>query len=338
MAETEPVTAAAAPAQAPASTTPAPDAAPQEGPASATPAQPAPVAPAPALTRSAADALLMVDPTEEVGMERQVAKAKGNPAMVVDNVHVTYRVFGGKKMGTVGMYKPSLFKRIFDRTTTSMGGAITEVHAVRGISFVARQGESIGIVGRNGAGKSTLLRAIAGLMPYSAGTVYANGQISLLGVSAALLPKLTGERNIMLGCLAEGLSRQEVKEHFEDIVEFSGIGDFVYLPMNAYSSGMGSRLRFAISTAKVPDILMIDEALSTGDAEFQERSRDKILEIKDQAGTVFLVSHSAASVAAMCERCLWLEEGKLIMDGPTEQVLAAYDASKPRSKRRHLLD
>jgi teichoic acid transport system ATP-binding protein len=251
------------------------------------------------------------------------AKALGDPTMVVDHVHVRYRVFGGKRMGASTGYKPSLYRRIFDRASSAVG-AVSEVHAVRGVSFVARQGESIGIIGRNGAGKSTLLRAIAGLMPYSEGAVYANGQCALLGVNAALLTQLTGERNIMLGGLALGLTKPQVRERFDSIVEFSGIGEFVRLPMNAYSSGMASRLRFAISTAKVPDILMIDEALSTGDAEFQRRSRDKILEVKEQAGTVFLVSHSAKAIESMCERALWLDKGQLVMDGPAPEVLAAY--------------
>ncbi|MDR2253467.1 MAG: ABC transporter ATP-binding protein [Bifidobacteriaceae bacterium] len=247
----------------------------------------------------------------------------GTPTMVVDRVHIRYRVFGGKRLGASTGYKTSLYRRLVDRTSRSIG-AVSEVHAVRGVSFVAHEGESIGIVGRNGAGKSTLLRAIAGLMPYSEGAVYARGQCALLGVNAALLGALTGERNIMLGGLALGLTRTEVRERFDAIVDFSGIGDFVYLPMNAYSSGMAARLRFAISTAKVPDVLMIDEALSTGDAEFQRRSRDKVMEVKDQAGTVFLVSHSAKAIETMCERALWLERGELVMDGPSEDVLEAY--------------
>ncbi|MDR1117954.1 MAG: ABC transporter ATP-binding protein [Bifidobacteriaceae bacterium] len=260
--------------------------------------------------------------------ETASGKELGNPTMVVDRVHVRYRVFGGKRLGASTGYKVSLYRRLFERASSAVG-AVSEVHAVRGVSFVAHEGESIGIVGRNGAGKSTLLRAIAGLMPYSDGAVYARGQCALLGVNAALLTALTGDRNIMLGGLALGLTRAEVRERFDSIVEFSGIGDFVRLPMNAYSSGMASRLRFAISTAKVPDILMIDEALSTGDAEFQRRSRDKIMQVKDQAGTVFLVSHSSRAVQTMCERAIWIDAGQLVMDGPSEEVLEAYRLGEP---------
>jgi teichoic acid transport system ATP-binding protein len=260
---------------------------------------------------------------EVAGEEKAPIKELGDPTMVVDEVHVTYRVFGSKRLGVSTGFKPSLYRRVFDRQNRGVGRT-REVHAVRGVSFVARQGESIGIIGRNGAGKSTLLRAITGLMPYSSGAVYANGQCALLGVNAALLTKLTGERNIMLGGLALGLTPDQVRERFDDIVEFAGIGDFVYLPMNAYSSGMAARLRFAISTARVPDILMIDEALATGDAEFQRRSRDKIMKVREQAGTVFLVSHSAKAISSMCERSLWLDKGLLVMDGPTDEVLEAY--------------
>ena len=267
-----------------------------------------------------------IPPDEEIPATRS-GRELGPPTMIVDHVHVRYRVFGGRRLGSAGDKPKGIYTRLFDRTSRNVG-AVSEIHAVKGVSFVAHQGESIGIIGRNGAGKSTLLRAIAGLMPLADGAVYAQGQSALLGVNAALLPKLTGDRNITLGGLALGLSPAEIKDKFDEIVEFSGIGDFVYLPMKAYSSGMAARLRFAISTAKIPDILMIDEALSTGDASFQARSRAKIMEVKEQAGTVFLVSHSSQTVVSMCERAIWLDKGCLIMDGPSEEVVAAYRAAK----------
>lgn len=249
----------------------------------------------------------------------------GPPSLICDDVHVRYRVFGGKRR-TVSGPQPGPMRRMLNRTTKHVG-AVTEVHAVRGVSFVAHKGESIGIVGRNGAGKSTLLRAIAGLIPLSQGAVYRDGTSSLLGVNAALNSNLSGERNIMLGGLALGLSPAEVRERFDSIVEFSGIGDFVYLPMTAYSSGMSARLRFAISTAAVPDILMIDEALATGDAEFRERSAQKIDEIKDHAGTIFLVSHSTSTIENMCDRAIWIDAGQVKIDGTATEVVAAYTDS-----------
>lgn len=242
-------------------------------------------------------------------------------SVVVDDVHVRYRVFGGKKQSTEPEMGP--IRRLLNRSRGHVG-AVDHVHAVRGVSFTAHHGESIGIIGSNGAGKSTLLRAVAGLMPTSSGKIYTDGTSSLLGVNAALMSSLTGERNVMIGGLALGLTMAEVRERFDEIVEFAGIGDFIYLPMKAYSSGMAARLRFAISTAAVPDILMVDEALATGDAAFQARSKKRIEHIRANAGTVFLVSHSLRSVESMCDRVIWVEQGQIRQDGPTDEVIAAY--------------
>lgn len=253
--------------------------------------------------------------------QAQHAQEMGSPSVVVDDVHVRYRVFGGRRRST----EPEMgrLRQLVNRSRKHVG-SISEVHAVRGVSFVARQGESIGLIGMNGAGKSTLLRAIAGLMPVSSGSIYTDGQSALMGVNAALIRSLTGERNVMIGGLALGLSRQQVRERFDEIVDFSGIGDFVYLPMKAYSSGMAARLRFAISTSAVPDILMIDEALATGDAAFKARSRERIEQIREQAGTVFLVSHSARSIERMCDRAIWIDQGQLVDDGPVEEVIPRF--------------
>jgi teichoic acid transport system ATP-binding protein len=253
----------------------------------------------------------------------------GTPSLIVDDLHIRYRIIGsGKRQTVTDGPPPSRARRLLNRGSQHVG--TTEVHAVRGVSFVAHHGESIGIVGRNGAGKSTLLRAIAGLIPPSQGTVYVRGTSSLLGVNAALMGQLSGERNIMLGGLALGLTPDQVRKRFDEIVEFAGIGDFVYMPMKAYSSGMAARLRFAISTAAIPDVLMIDEALATGDAEFRARSSAKIREVKDHAGTVFLVSHSNKAITQMCDRAVWIEKGELVMDGPSDEVVAAYAKSLKR--------
>lgn len=254
----------------------------------------------------------------------------GDPSVVVDDLHVTYRVLGsrGKPAPDAGQRG---FRKLVSRTLRGTGG-ITEIHAVRGISFVARHGESIGILGTNGSGKSTTLQALAGLIQPSQGSVYVSGIPSLLGVSAVLVRKLTGARNIMIGGLALGLTKEQVEARFDEIVEFADIGDFVHLPMTTYSAGMAARLRFAISTAAVPDVLMIDEALATGDAAFRERSRQRVDEIRRQAGTVFVVSHSLASIKAMCTRAIWIDKGVLRMDGPADEVAAAYhDHTRSRS-------
>jgi teichoic acid transport system ATP-binding protein len=245
---------------------------------------------------------------------------------------VVYRVIGGrarseaeKKGAEIREVKVKVpfYKRLLQAGRRHVG-AVSEVHAVRGVSFTVRHGESVGIVGVNGSGKSTMLRAIAGLMPPKSGSVHVSGEPSLLGVNAALMPQLTGERNIMIGGLALGLTPKQVDERFDEVVEFAGIGDFVYLPMKTYSSGMGARLRFAISSSASPDILMIDEALATGDAAFKERSKARIEQVRENAGTVFLVSHSISTIEAMCTRVLWMHQGQLVMDGPVHEVAEAY--------------
>lgn len=252
-----------------------------------------------------------------------------SPSLIASHVDVIYRVYGAKKMGTVtGAPGNANLKRLL-RGKSSIG-AVREVHAVKDVSFVAYHGESIGIVGRNGSGKSTLLRALAGLIPPTRGEIYTAGRAALLGVNAVLMSQLSGERNVMIGGQAMGLTPKQVRERMDEIVSFAGVEEYIDLPMKAYSSGMAARLRFAISTAAVPDILMIDEALATGDAEFQARSRERVEEIREAAGTVFLVSHSDATVRAMCERALWLDQGRLVMDGPADEVCDAYQAARTK--------
>ncbi len=245
------------------------------------------------------------------------------PTVIADDVHITYRVHGA---GAPGGGSPVVGLRRM--LTGTRSPAIREVHAVKGVSFVAYRGEAIGLIGSNGSGKSTLLRAIAGLLPVNHGTVYTIGQPSLLGVNAALLNDLSGERNVAIGCLAMGMLPQQVRQLTPEIIEFSGIndrGDFGSLPMRTYSSGMAARLRFSIAAAKKHDVLLIDEALATGDAKFRRRSEERVRQLRSGAGTVFLVSHSIGSVRDTCERTIWLESGRIRMDGPTDEVVKAYE-------------
>ncbi|MFD8591360.1 ABC transporter ATP-binding protein [Streptomyces sp. NPDC059637] len=243
------------------------------------------------------------------------------PTVVADRLNVVYRVHGGGGKGNA----VAALRRIVRRQKSPN---VREVHAVKDVSFVAYRGEAIGLIGTNGSGKSTLLKAVAGLLPAESGKVYTDGQPSLLGVNAALMNDLTGERNVILGGLAMGMSQEEIQAKYQDIVDFSGInekGDFISLPMRTYSSGMAARLRFSIAAAKSHDVLMIDEALATGDRKFQKRSEARIRELRKEAGTVFLVSHNNKSIRDTCERVLWLEKGTLVMDGPTDEVLKAYE-------------
>jgi teichoic acid transport system ATP-binding protein len=239
------------------------------------------------------------------------------PMVVVDDLHVVYKIYGkGGDKGTAA----TVLLRLLGRKSRA---SIREVHAIRGMSFVAYRGDAVGIIGRNGSGKSTLLRAIAGLLPPEQGNVYTASQASLLGVNAALMDDLTGERNVILGCLAMGMTKQETKQRYPEIVEFSGVGEFIDLPMKTYSSGMGSRLRFAIAAAKRQEILLIDEALATGDAEFLVKSHNRINELRAQAGTVFLVAHNLEEIELSCNRVIWMERGQIVKQG--EDVITLVD-------------
>lgn len=230
------------------------------------------------------------------------------PTVICDDLHVVYRVYGAG--GNKGTAATSLMRLVRRQKRVN----IREVHAIRGISFVANHGDVVGVIGRNGSGKSTLLRAIAGLLPAEEGAVYTSGSAALLGVNAALLDDLTGERNVVLGCLAMGMAPAEVKEKYQSIVDFSGVGDFINLPMRAYSTGMGNRLRFAIAAAKSQEILMVDEALATGDASFRTKSHARIQQLRDEAGTVFLVAHNLGEIEQSCNRVIWMEAGKILRD------------------------
>lgn len=204
------------------------------------------------------------------------------------------------------------------------GSHRVQVNALRGVSLVAHAGEFIGILGENGSGKSTMLRLIAGGESPSGGTILVRNQPLLLGISAALQPHLSGAKNVRLGCLAMGMTPQEADAAFDEIVELSGLGEAIYRPMRTYSSGMGSRLRFAIATATNPEILLIDEALSAGDAAFAERAEERMKQLLAGSGTVFLVSHAAQTIETLCTRAVWLHKGQVIADGPARETARAY--------------
>ncbi len=244
------------------------------------------------------------------------------PVVIVDNVHVEYKVFATGKRPTAA-----------DRRSLKLRGRgkqMRTIHALKGVSFTAYEKDSIGVIGTNGSGKSTLMRAIVGLTPASQGAIYATSRPSLLGVGAALMKDLSGERNVILGGLAMGFSRAETAANYEEIVKFSGLEKFMDLPMRAYSSGMTARLKFALASVKTHEILIVDEALAVGDRKFRKRSEDRIREIRDSAGTVFLVSHSTTSILDTCNRVIWLDQGTLVMDGDPEEVVEAYQQAQDK--------
>ncbi|WP_236586913.1 ABC transporter ATP-binding protein [Brevibacterium casei] len=240
------------------------------------------------------------------------------PNIVAENVQVRYTVNTNDPT-----QRPKNLMQLLGRTVTGRGGTTT-VRALRGVNFVAREGEMVGIVGTNGSGKSTFLRNVAGVEQPDRGRILVRYQPLLLGVSAALQPALSGSENVRLGCLAMGLTPEEAANAFDYVVELSALGSAIHRPMGTYSSGMGSRLRFAIALAARPKILLIDEALSTGDATFAERSERAMDELLAEAGTVLLVNHAAKVIQELCTRAVWMHKGEILMNGPAEAVAEKY--------------
>lgn len=229
-------------------------------------------------------------------------------SVVVRHVTKTYSIRADRKSGEGrGFIRPK-----------------STVYALRGISLVVRHGESVGLIGRNGSGKSTLLRLISGGESPTAGQIFTSSTPQLLGVSAALIPALSGADNIRLGCLAAGMAPEQIPTAFKEIAEFTELGEALYLPMNTYSSGMGARLKFAISTSIRPEILLVDEALSTGDAAFADKAKKRAASLVANSGTFFLVSHSATQIAEMCTRAVWIHDGQIVMDGKSDRVTKLY--------------
>jgi len=203
--------------------------------------------------------------------------------------------------------------------------AVREVEAVKNVSFDVKQGSVLGIVGSNGAGKSTLVRAIAGILPPTSGRIEVRGKVStLLALGVGFNGAMSGQENVMLGGLAAGYTRAEVNEKYEEIAEFAELGDFMELPMRTYSSGMFSRLAFAVAVHMEPDILLVDEALSAGDAKFREKATAKMNALVAEARTMILVSHALGTVKEMCNDAIWLNKGKMMLRGEPNHVVAEY--------------
>lgn len=197
--------------------------------------------------------------------------------------------------------------------------------AVDGISLTIRNGERLGIVGRNGAGKSTLLHMVAGLSAPTAGKIDVHGRVTaIMTLGLGLREHASGRENIYIDGEVQGKSRVEIDAVIDEIIEFAELGEFIDMPVRTYSTGMKSRLAFAMISCLEPEILIIDEALSAGDAKFSAKATRKIQEICAKGRIVILVSHSMASIQSMCNRCLWIDQGKIVMDGLPDQVCKAY--------------
>lgn len=226
-------------------------------------------------------------------MGAMINLASGSPAVVIDKVAMTYTIPAGGMKGEEGI-RPAISRLV------GKGGG-TEIYALKELSLVAMHGEVIGVIGLNGSGKSTLMKLISGKINPSRGQVYASSTPIMLGVSAALVPDLSGAHNIMLGCLAMGMSNQDIARKYDSILELSGLEESIHLPMRSYSSGMASRLRFAIAAAIDPEILIIDEALNTGDDEFKDRTKNGWMK-SGHKQDAFSLSATASIPSGICAR------------------------------------
>ena len=201
--------------------------------------------------------------------------------------------------------------------------------AVNHVSFDVKKGEVFGIVGTNGSGKSTLLKMIAGVLTPTSGEVITSGKIApLIELGAGFDMELTGKENVYLNGAVLGYSKAFIDEQYNGIVEFSEIGDFINMPLKNYSSGMVSRIAFAIATAVEPDILISDEILSVGDFLFQEKCMKRIKNLMDKGTTVLFVSHSIDQIRSICDRALWIEKGKMQIIGAVDEVCDAYSSMR----------
>jgi ABC-type polysaccharide/polyol phosphate transport system ATPase subunit len=226
-------------------------------------------------------------------------------------------------------YRTTLEKRPTLKSTLVRLGRreriVRQIEALRGVSLEVPHGSVVGIVGVNGAGKSTLMRTIAGILPPTAGRVEVFGRVStLLALGVGFNAALSGRENVVLGGLAAGLTREQLAAKYDEIAEFAELGDFMDMPMRTYSSGMYGRLAFSVAVNMEPDILLIDEALSVGDARFKQKSFNKMRELCAEARTILIVSHALRSIGELCDEVIWLQKGRIEMRDEPQAVIDAY--------------
>lgn len=238
----------------------------------------------------------------------------GNIALEVNHVSIDY-----KNLMHMSMHQSLLKKK--DKK-------VDIIRAVDDVSFSVEQGKILGIVGRNGSGKTTLLRSIAGIFRPDEGTIDTKGnRVSLMAIGIGFNPNNTGRENILKSGMLLGCDLDYVKEHMEEIIEFSELGDFIERPVRTYSSGMYSKLSFAVTAILDTDIMLVDEVLSVGDEHFRQKSYKKMEELMMSDRTVLIVSHATNTLKKFCNQVLWINDGKFIKLGDTEEVLDEYEAS-----------
>ena len=266
-------------------------------------------------------------------------------AIVVKNLSKIYRIGLEERSDTISemilntLKKPiKNFKNISNLNNFKLNNLMDKTQkdinsqdsfwALKNISFDVNVGDTLGVIGRNGAGKSTLLKTISKITPISEGSIEINGRVaSLLEVGTGFHPDLTGRENIYLNGTILGLSKREIEEKFEEIILFSEIGKFLDTPVKRYSSGMRVRLAFSVAAHLDPEILLVDEVLAVGDLDFQEKAINRLSENYKEGNTVFFVSHQISMVQKLCNKCLLIENGKLLMHGNTKDVISKYLSS-----------
>jgi len=198
--------------------------------------------------------------------------------------------------------------------------------ALREVSFSVEHGESVAIVGHNGAGKSTLLSLVAGVAQPTSGSVHVDGRVAaLLELGSGFHPDMTGAENLILNASLMGMNRKEVLTKYDQIIDFTGLGDFINEPLRTYSTGMMMRLAFSVAIHADPQIVILDEVLAVGDAEFQAKCRTAIHAMRNEGRTLLFVSHASADVRKICDRAVWLDHGRVMMQGPVAEVIDAYE-------------
>ena len=239
----------------------------------------------------------------------------------IDDVHLSFPLV---RM-TAGGVKEAFLAFVLGRSKPK---AEKVFWALKGVSLNIARGEVVGVIGKNGSGKSTLLRIIAGIYAPDLGTADTQGQVASLELGSGFREELTGSENIHLSGAIMGLSPKEVDERFDQIVSFADIGEFIEQPLRTYSSGMKVRLGFAVASVIEPDILLIDEVLAVGDREFREKSMKRIEEMVAGETTVIIVSHNMAELERLCSRLVLLDQGRIVSDGPVDEVIAQYTEKK----------
>ncbi|MCR5040908.1 MAG: ABC transporter ATP-binding protein [Clostridia bacterium] len=234
------------------------------------------------------------------------------PALIIDDLHITYRT----------VQSQSIFKAIFGK-----GNKIRKFKAVKGISFTVNKGEIVGLIGKNGSGKSTLLKAVANIFKPDSGSIDTCGNsVSLMAIGVGFQKELSGKENIYLSGMLLGYTREYVRSRYDEIVEFSELGDFIEAPVSTYSSGMYSKLAFSITAVLESDIILVDEVLSVGDINFKKKSFARLKDMINQENkTVLIVSHNNDTIRNLCNRVIWIHNGTFKMDGDPDTVVTAYE-------------